>query len=487
MKGRGEVYSCLSKFPGILMQGGLDLQRRQASVSVSSTVCPLVLREFNTGRTESTSQLPNSSSRINLSGSILAHWRGWSLHALQRDALQESRRWQLKLRRFGFVPVFSSEEDTRFLEIRGTELKPQSLQVEFERFGTRLVACRSRVSVNKVKSSRLSYFSSDTASFGMASSPGHVSQEVAKAPVSEDSAEVEMQEEEILEGVSLRHGFLDNKGIKLHYVECGDPNGKLVMLVHGFPNFWYVWKHQFKVLSESGYHVVAPDLRGYNLSSKPEGLPSYGRSPIVSDMLAFIDHFSNGNAAILVGHDWGAPVVWCVAEDHPSKVERLVSVNMGRLSDLKRTLRSHPSQILRSWYMGAMQIPYVFEFFLSFNNYRMLKASLKKSNPNMSEDDIERHVKAYSIPGALKGGMSYYRASVRGLWDVSNKKSVVNAPVTMIWGDKDTYLLPAIAEVDKETVPNARIVHLPECGHWPMWDNTELFNELLLSSIGEKS
>ncbi|KAG6551242.1 hypothetical protein Mapa_007168 [Marchantia paleacea] len=299
---------------------------------------------------------------------------------------------------------------------------------------------------------------------------------------------VEMHEEEVVDGVKLQHGFMNNNDVKIHFVECGDPAGKLVILVHGWPNFWYVWKYQFKPLAAAGYHVIALDLRGYNLSSKPEKLESFVRPAVLSDFLCFIDFFGNGEPAIMVGHDWGSTISWCLAEDYPSKVERVVTVNMGRLTDFSKILTSNLAQLLRSWYIGAFQIPYLAEHAIAYDGCLILREILNTFIPSMPNSDVERHVTAYSVPGAIKGSLTFYRAAARGLWHLpDNKVPVVKTPVTVFWGDKDSFLLPIVAEPSKDTALNARVVHLPQCAHWPMWDDPKLFNELLLETMAEKS
>ncbi|KAL3693822.1 hypothetical protein R1sor_007473 [Riccia sorocarpa] len=292
-------------------------------------------------------------------------------------------------------------------------------------------------------------------------------------------------EEEVVDGVTLRHGFLNNNDITIHFVEAGDPTGKLVLLIHGWPNFWYVWKNQFKALSDAGYHAVAIDLRGYNLSSKPDSLEYYVRSAVLDDIVKCIDHFGHGDAAVMVGHDLGSIISWSLAEDHPSKVEKLVTVNTGRLTDFSKILTSNLSQAFRSWYIGAMQIPGVAEFAIAYDNCLVVRSMLKNLIPAMTDDDIERHVKAYSHPGAVKGSISFYRAAVRGLWHPSGEVPVVKTPVTVFWGDKDAFILPIVAQPDKATAPNSKVVHLPESSHWPMWDDPRLFNELLLRTLAE--
>ncbi|KAG0603279.1 hypothetical protein M758_10G081200 [Ceratodon purpureus] len=170
--------------------------------------------------------------------------------------------------------------------------------------------------------------------------------------------EVEDEEgfEEVVGGCLVQHGQVWNGDVKIHYVECGDKNGELVVLIHGFPNFWYVWKNQFLALAEAGYHVVAPDLRGYNTSSKPDGIQCYGRSAVVSDMVLLIDHLGNGKPATVVGHDWGGFVTWALAEDFPQKVKKAVLANVPHSSVFGSALRSSLRQIRRSWYIGIIPL-----------------------------------------------------------------------------------------------------------------------------------
>ncbi|XP_024367427.1 uncharacterized protein [Physcomitrium patens] len=153
--------------------------------------------------------------------------------------------------------------------------------------------------------------------------------------------------EEVVEDCRVQHGELWNEDVKIHYVECGDKNGELVVLIHGFPNFWYVWKRQFLALAESGYHVVAPDLRGYNSSSKPKGIQHYGRCGVVSDMVRIIDGLGGGKPSTVVGHDWGGFVTWALVEDFPDKV-KAIFVNVPHATVFSEAVRSNFRQMRRS-------------------------------------------------------------------------------------------------------------------------------------------
>jgi pimeloyl-ACP methyl ester carboxylesterase len=142
-----------------------------------------------------------------------------------------------------------------------------------------------------------------------------------------------------------------------------------VLLLHGFPNFWYVWKNQFQPLAEAGFHVIAPDMRGYNTSSKPIGVASYGRQPVLSDVVCIIDHFGAGKRAIVVGHDWGGAVAWALAEDYPSKLTKIVVVNSAHLSVLGQLMWTNFQQLWRTWYILFFQLSWLPEFVMSCRRY----------------------------------------------------------------------------------------------------------------------
>ncbi|CAM6081514.1 unnamed protein product [Calypogeia fissa] len=301
--------------------------------------------------------------------------------------------------------------------------------------------------------------------------------------VSGSNVTITKLEEEVWEGCNLQHGEMSADGVKIHFVEAGDPAGKLVVLLHGFPNIWFVWRNQFKPLVEAGYHVIAPDLRGYNRSSRFEITKDYGRSAVLPDIEKLIDNFGAGKPAILAGHDWGAIIAWAFAEDYPSKVEKLVPTNTGRLSDFQKTLRSNFRQLLKTWYIGFFQISIIPEAYFTKLIVKGIK-SFKSICPGATDEDIKRLLEAFTLPGGAMGGIRYYRAASQGLWNrPDGSVPVVSCPVTTLWGDQDAYNLPIIAETDKEKAPNFKLVHLPKSGHWPMWDEPDLYNKFFLEAI----
>jgi epoxide hydrolase 4 len=163
---------------------------------------------------------------------------------------------------------------------------------------------------------------------------------------------------------SLKSINVPTNGIRLHAVTAGPSDGSPVILLHGFPEFWYSWRKQIHPLAEAGFRVIAPDQRGYNLSDKPEGIGNYQLDILVEDILGLMDSLGIEKAAV-VGHDWGAIVAWALALQYPDRLDRLVILNVPHPGVSKSVIKSVPKQILKSWYIAFFQLPFVPEFLLS--------------------------------------------------------------------------------------------------------------------------
>jgi pimeloyl-ACP methyl ester carboxylesterase len=279
----------------------------------------------------------------------------------------------------------------------------------------------------------------------------------------------------------LRDGYADLVGIRLHYVVAGE--GPLVVLLHGFPDFWYSWRSQIPALATAGFHVVAPDMRGYNLSSKPSGVAAYDIDLLAADIRDLV-HERGAQSARLAGHDWGAAVAWAVAMNHPEVVERLAILNVPHPRRFLHGVR-RPSQMLRSWYMFFFQLPWLPERLSSAGRWWFTRrfALGSAANPNaFTQDDIERYIEAWSQPGAATATINYYRAVFRqSPRRAESRIRVVQAPTRVIWGEHDRYLKADLAEPDRADVPNLeRVVRLPEASHWVQHDEPERVSELLI-------
>ncbi|CAA9460301.1 MAG: Epoxide hydrolase [uncultured Rubrobacteraceae bacterium] len=277
--------------------------------------------------------------------------------------------------------------------------------------------------------------------------------------------------------------YADLGGVRLHYVEAGE--GPLVVLLHGFPQFHHMWRFQIPVLVDAGFRVVAPDMRGYNLSDKPDGIEHYRIETLARDVEQLIAERGEERATV-IGHDWGAIVAWFVAMQHAKRVEKLAILNVPHPARFLYDGLSMPKQILKSFYVFFFQIPRLPEKLLSANDFAVLRAGFRRDAARhgaFSEEDVERYVEALARPGALTAAINYYRALFRGPSKTREKLRKIEAPTLVIWGEKDAFLSRELAEPGPLWVPNLRVERLPEASHWVAEDRPEEVNALLLSFL----
>ena len=230
---------------------------------------------------------------------------------------------------------------------------------------------------------------------------------------------------------SVAHRYADLAGVRLHYVEAGE--GPLVLLLHGFPQFWYEWRHQIPALVEDGFRVVAPDKRGYDLSDKPPGVRAYRLELLARDVERLILACGE-RTAVVVGHDWGAIVAWIAAMRHPRRVGRLGILNVPHPARFLDGLVS-PGQLLRSSYMFFFQIPRLPEEVIRAGDFALLRSALRRDPVRagtFTAEDIERYVGAMARPGALTATLHYYRALLRNPGKVGRLLERIEAPVLVI-------------------------------------------------------
>jgi pimeloyl-ACP methyl ester carboxylesterase len=284
---------------------------------------------------------------------------------------------------------------------------------------------------------------------------------------------------EALGDVSLREGYADLSEVRLHYVEAGD--GPPVVLLHGFPDFWYSWRFQIPALAGAGFRVIAPDLRGYNLSSRPPDVSSYATGKLAADVRDLIAE-RGASRAFVAGHDWGAAVAWVTAMRHPEVVERLAILNVPHPRRMLEALRRPGRQLLRSWYMFFFQLPWLSEQAVSAGDWFMLRYSFERdARPGaFTPADLDRYREAWSQPGAVTAMLNYYRASMRRPPSGGGFRPV-QTPTLVIWGERDRALGAELAEPARADVPGLeRVVRLPDASHWVQHDEPERVSELLV-------
>jgi len=285
----------------------------------------------------------------------------------------------------------------------------------------------------------------------------------------------------------LRHEYAELESVRLHYAAAGD--GELILFAHGFPEFWYAWKSQLAEFGKSNL-AVAPDLRGYNLSSKPPRVEDYALERLVEDIRGLAAHFDRGgeNKFTLVGHDWGGVVAWAFALSYPEWLERLVIVNAPHPIVFQRELAENPEQKKASSYFAQLRSPLA-ETILSAANYAALAhVTLAEGLQRgyFTEEDKRAYMEAWSQPGALTGGLNYYRAMPFGAGrnedaDITDylplaKSSILSVPTLVIWGMKDPYLLPGNLDGLEDYVSDLRIERIPEATHWVIHEVPEVVN-----------
>lgn len=283
--------------------------------------------------------------------------------------------------------------------------------------------------------------------------------------------------------MELEHSTIETNGIKLHVVQAGPKSGVPVVLLHGFPEFWYGWRKQIPALVEAGCRVIVPDQRGYNLSDKPKGVKSYSVFTLVKDIIGLIDALGYEKVN-LVGHDWGAVVAWALAILHPERLHRLSIMNVPHPAVMKRFLQRDLEQIRRSWYVFFFQLPWLPESGMRQDNWRGAQRALRGSGKidTFTTDDVVKYKEAWSRPGAMTAMINWYRAIMR-YQPPMPKDLRVKVRTLMMWGMKDFALSHRMARPSMDYVDEGNLIFFPEATHWVQHDAAEEVNHYLVDFI----
>ena len=284
---------------------------------------------------------------------------------------------------------------------------------------------------------------------------------------------------------NLNFQFLESNGINLHIAVAGPEDGPLVVLLHGFPEFWFGWKNQIQPLAEKGYRVVAPDQRGYNLSDKPEGIDNYTVDHLRDDVIGIIEHFQK-ESAIIIGHDWGGAVAWHLAATHPEYVEKLIVLNIPHPKAMPRVLKKNPIQWMKSSYIAFFQLPNLPEKALGMGEFKTMQQSIEQtSKPNtFSPHEMEQYKAAWSQSDALTAMLNWYRAIRKGSFR-QIPETKIKVPVRIIWGLGDQFLSPMLAKESMSFCEEVNLAFVGEATHWIQHEQPDIVNRLIDQFINE--
>jgi pimeloyl-ACP methyl ester carboxylesterase len=260
----------------------------------------------------------------------------------------------------------------------------------------------------------------------------------------------------------VKHGFADSGGVRIHYASLG--KGPLVVMVHGFPDFWYTWRHQMEELSKN-YQTVAIDLRGYNLSDKPKGAANYDMKLLVGDVIAVIRHFGQ-EKAVIVAHDWGGAIAWTLAMSSPQYVDRLIILNLPHLRGLRRELAANPEQQNNSRYA---------------RNFQQEGAHTKLTAEGLANwvkdpDAKRKYIEAFGRSD-FEAMLNYYKQNYprEPYQDAPEPLVKVKAPVLMIHGLDDRALLAGALNGTWDWLEkDLTLVTIPGAGHFVQQDAADL-------------
>ena len=282
---------------------------------------------------------------------------------------------------------------------------------------------------------------------------------------------------------SWQHEYITSNGINLHYVTQGE--GDLMLMLHGFPEFWYSWRHQIPEFAKY-YKVVALDLRGYNDSDKPADKSAYVMDQFNLDVQGVIKGLGY-DKCILVGHDWGGAIAWNFAYAHPEMVERLIVLNIPHPAKFAEGIRT-PQQLMRSSYMFLFQLPWLPELLIQSSDYQAVETALKGMAVNksaFSQEDLEAYKDAAAKRGAMTAMLNYYR-NIFAQGMLSQDWGILQVPTLMIWGEKDTALGKELTYETQAYVRDFQIKYIPDASHWVQQEQPETVNQYIKEFLGNR-
>jgi epoxide hydrolase 4 len=271
-------------------------------------------------------------------------------------------------------------------------------------------------------------------------------------------------------------------GIALHVVLAGPASGKPLIFLHGFPEFWFAWRRQIDHFVSSGYRVIIPDQRGYNLTDKPAGIANYSVDLLARDVVGVLDTVA-ASKVFVVGHDWGAAVAWYLAARYSNRVSRTAVLSVPHLRVFIKNLIINPAQLRRSWYILFFQLPWLPEFILRRRNWALLVRVLRNTSPPgvFSDPDLEQYKESWAKNGALTAMLNWYRAALLrpSKFALDSEASRVKVPTLLIWGKSDQFMGEAMARESLQYCDDGHLEMFETATHWVQHEEPARVNALL--------
>src|SRR6266436_8851816 len=271
-------------------------------------------------------------------------------------------------------------------------------------------------------------------------------------------------------------------GIALHVVLAWPPSGKPLVLLHGFPEFWFAWRLQIDHFVSSGYRVIIPAQRGYNLSDKPAGIANYSIDLLAKDVVGVLDTVA-ASKAFVVGHDWGAAVTWYLAARYSDRVHRTAMLSVPHPRVFMKNLIMNPAQLRRSWYIFFFQLPWLPEFVLRRRDWALLVRVLRDTSPRrvFSDADLEQYKESWAKKGALTAMLNWYRAALLSpsKFALDCEASRVKVPTLLIWGKNDQFVGETMARESLQYCDDGHLEVFETATHWVQHEEPAEVNALL--------
>jgi pimeloyl-ACP methyl ester carboxylesterase len=277
-------------------------------------------------------------------------------------------------------------------------------------------------------------------------------------------------------------------GIGLEVRVAGPRDGAPVLLLHGFPEFWYGWHRQIEPLARAGCRVLVPNQRGYDGSDKPRGVDTYGLDTLAADAIS-LAALADGRPLHLVGHDWGGLVAWWTALRYPDRVASLTILNAPHPVAFRGYLRTHPSQRRRSRYIAVFQLPWLPELALRANGCARLRAALVRTSRagTFTDADVARYVEAWQRPGALTAMLNWYRG-LRRARPAGVDDPRIHVPTRVLWGGRDRFLEAGLADASLALCTQSRgSRQFPDASHWLQHEEPDEVTREILAQVHARS